>query len=147
MVYKGEIVIAMDPDIRDMYCCEVVRGDEENTKNLLVRVLYMVNYPIQHAILDGSVPNENPPIGHGAVCRLKFVRRVVTQDQYYRNYDDSVMRCLAEYTQRRRGLYQSLEGVKPELSNGFRRPDKREFEILARHFNREYRGVRAIINH
>ena len=24
---KGEIIVAMDPDLRDMYFCEVVRGD------------------------------------------------------------------------------------------------------------------------
>lgn len=147
MVYKGEIVIAHDPDLRDMYCCEVVRGDEETVRNLLVRVLYMVNYPIQHAVQDGSVANENPPIPRDAVCRLRFTRRVVTQDKYYRNYEDSVTRCLAEYTQRRRALRQNMEGVPEKLSHGIKRPSPEEFEILERHRHREYRTRRAIIDH
>lgn len=147
MVYKGEIIVARDPELEDMYCCEVVRGDEENKRNLLCRVLYMVNYPIQHAIIDGSVPNENPPIGQGTVCRLQFVRRVETQDRYYRNYEDSVSRCLAEYTKRRRRLYQDMEGVSEALSHGIRRPDKREFEILERHKHRIYQARRVITSH
>ena len=35
MVLKGELIVARDPDLEDMYCCEVVRGDEENTRNIL----------------------------------------------------------------------------------------------------------------
>ena len=147
MIYKGEIVVAIDPDLRDMYECEVVRADEENKMHLLCRILSMVQYPIQHAILDGSVPNENPPIAQGAVCRLKFVRRVETPDKHIQNYETSVSRCLAAYERRRRGLYQSLEGVPEALSRGIRRPDPREFDILERHKNKEYRSRRIIINH
>ena len=147
MIYKGEIIIAIDPDLRDMYCCEVVRGDEENKRNLLCRVLYMVNYPIQHAILDGSVPNENPPIPQGAVCRLRFTRRVVTQDQYYRNYEDSVTRCLAEYYHRRKSLYEDLKETPEEFRHGIRVPDPREFEIIERHRRREYKARRVLIDH
>ena len=147
MIYKGEIIVAIDPDLRDMYYCEVVRGDEENKRNLLCRVLSMAAYPIQHAVLDGSVPNENPPIGQGAVCRLQFVRRVETPDKWHHNYESSVSRCLAEYTNKRRGLYQDLEGVPEALSHGIKRPDPREFEILERHRHREYQTRRSIINH
>ena len=147
MIYKGEIIVAIDPDLRDMYYCEVVRGDEENKRNLLCRVLSMAQYPIQHAVLDGSVPNENPPIGQGAVCRLRFVRRVETPDKWYHNYESSVSRCLAEYTNRRRGLYQDLEGVPEALTRGIKRPDPREFEILERHKHREYKAQRVVINH
>lgn len=147
MVYKGEIIIAHDPDIRDMYCCEVVRGDEENKRNLLCRVLYMVNYPIQHAILDGSVPNENPPIPKDAVCRLAFVRRVLTQDASYRGYEDSVKRCFEEYAKRRRYLRESIKDTPPALRHGVACPDEREMEILERHERGEYRGKRSIINH
>lgn len=147
MIYKGEIIVAIDPDLRDMYYCEVVRGDEENKRNLLCRVLSMAQYPIQHAILDGSVPNENPPIGQGTVCRLRFVRRVETPDKWHHNYESSVSRCLAEYESRRRGLYQDLEGVPEALAHGCRRPDPREFEILERHKVRNYQARRVIISH
>lgn len=147
MIYKGEIIVAIDPDLRDMYYCEVVRGDEENKRNLLCRVLSMAQYPIQHAVFDGSIPNENPPIGQGAVCRLRFVRRVETMDKWYHNYESSVSRCLAEYENRRRGLYQDLEDVPEALRHGVRRPDPREFEILERHKMRNYQARRVIISH
>lgn len=147
MVYKGEIIVARDPGLNDMYYCEVVRGDEENKRHLLCRVLSIDNYPIQHAILDGSIPNENPPLPQGAVARLEFVRRVETPDKWHHNYESSFDRCLSEYENRRRGLYQDMEGVPESLARGVRRPDKREFDILARHRNREFHARRVWINH
>ena len=147
MIYKGEIIVAIDPDLRDMYYCEAVRGDEENKRHLLCKVLSMAQYPIQHAVLDGSVPNENPPLPQGAVCRLRFVRRVETPDKWHHNYEDSVTRCLAEYTNKRRGLYQDLEDVPANLSHGVKRPDPREFEILERHKYRQYQARRVWIDH
>lgn len=147
MVYKGEIIVAIDPGLRDMYYCEVVRGDEENKRHLLCRVLSMAQYPIQHAIVDGSIPNENPPIPQGAVCRLKFVRRVETPDKWHHNYEASMERCLAEYTHRRRSLYEDLESVPEALRHGIRRPDAQELEILERHRMRDYRARRAWIDH
>lgn len=147
MVHKGEIVVAIEPDLRDMYYCEVVRGDEENKRHLLCRVLSMAHYPIQHAILDGGTPNENPPLPRGAVARLRFVRRVITPDKWHHNYEDSVTRCLAEYTQRRRGLYQDLEDRPEHLCHGIKRPDPREFEILERHKYRQYQARRVWIDH
>ena len=135
MIHKGEVIVARDPDLKDMYYCEVVTDGEENKGNLLCR------------ILDGSIPNENPPLPQGAKARLEFVRRVTTPDKWHHNYEDSVTRCLAEYTNRRRGLYQDLEDVPDGLRRGVKRPDKREFEILERHRHREYQAKRYWINH
>ena len=147
MVYKGEIIVARDPDLLDMYYCEVVRGDEENKRNLLCRVLSMNHYPIQHAILDGSIPNENPPLPQGSVARLEFVRRVETPDKWHHNYESSFDRCLSEYENRRRCLYQDLEDVPEALARGIKRPDKREFEIIERHRLRLFHTKRSWINH
>lgn len=142
MVLKGELIVARDPDLEDMYCCEVVRGDEENTRNILCRVLFMIHYPIQHAILDGSVPNENPPLAYGAVARLKFVHREIYTGGI-KDYDTSFAQCLSEYRKRREFLYE--EGAKvPEGCRRFRQPDAREFEILDRHEKREFCGRRAV---
>lgn len=146
MVYKGEIIVAMDPDLRDMYYCEVVRGDDENRRNLLCRVLSMVQYPIQHAILDGSVPNDNPPIGECEQARLKFIRRVDTPDKYNRNYEDSVDRCRERYEQERRKLRDLLLNV-PEGVRHAAMPSDGEFSILDRHRRREYAHRRRTIDH
>lgn len=146
MVYKGEIIVAMDPDLRDMYYCEVVRGDEENLRNILCRVLSMAQYPIQHAVLDGSIPNENPPIPEGAKCRLQFVRRVDTPDAAHHNYTLSVSRCLDAYARQRRILYDALRNV-PDVLRRAKCPDPAEFDILERHRSGDYRARRAIIDH
>ena len=147
MIHKGEIVVAIDPDLRDMYYCEVMRGDEENKRHLLCRILSMAQYPIQHAVLDGSIPNENPPLPQGAVCRLKFIRRVETPDKWHHNYESSVSRCLAEYFERRNSLYQQLADVPEPLRHGIKRPDKREFDIIERHRHRLFETKRVWTNH
>lgn len=147
MVKKGDVVVAKDPDLCDMYYCEVVREDEENRKNILCRVLSMAQYPIQHAILDGSIPNENPPLPQGAVCRLRFIRHVETPDKWHHNYEGSVDRCLAEYFEKRKSLYAWLADRSEQLSFGLKRPDKREFEIIERHRHRDFRARRIWINH
>lgn len=146
MVYKGEIIVAMDADLRDMYFCEVVRGDEENRRNLLCRVLSMVQYPIQHAVMDGSVPNENPPLGEGQRSMLKFVRRVDTPDKHLHNYEDSVRRCLEQYAQARSTLRRQLMDV-PEALRRSAMPSEEEFVILERHRRREYARRRITIDH
>ena len=146
MLYKGEIITACDPDLNDMYACEVVRGDEENTRNILCRVLYMISYPIQHAILDGSVPNENPPLAEGTVCRLKFVARHTALHGGTVRYDRSFVRCLEDYRKRRQFLYEEMSGL-PEGIRPVRCPDPREFEILARHARGEFEGKRVVLTH
>lgn len=143
MVNKGEIIVACDPDLRDMYVCEVVKGDDENLRTILCRVLSMVAYPIQHAILDGSVPNENPPLRFGAIARLKFVHREYVSGGL-QSWDASFIKCLGEYRSRRAFLYDEGRRI-PEGCRQFDRPDKGEFEILARHGRMEFEGVRAVL--
>ncbi len=48
MVRRGEIIVAIDPELRDMYCCEVMSAADENKERPLCKALYMVSYPIQH---------------------------------------------------------------------------------------------------
>lgn len=142
MVNKGEIIVAGDPDLRDMYVCEVVAGDEENIRNILCRVISMVNYPIQHAILDGSVANENPPLTKGTLARLKFVRREVVSGAL-QSWEYTFDKCLREYKSRRAFLYGEGRRI-PEKCRQFQMPDAEEFDILERHARGEFRGKRAV---
>lgn len=48
LVRRGEIIVAIDPELRDMYCCEVMSAADENKERPLCKALYMVSYPIQH---------------------------------------------------------------------------------------------------
>lgn len=142
MVNKGEIIVAWDPDLRDMYVCEVVTGDEENIRNILCRVISILAYPIQHAILDGSVPNENPPLMPGTIARLKFVRREIVSGAL-QSWEYTFNKCLEEYRGKRAFLYAQARNV-PEKCRQFRAPDAREFEILARHARGEFTGKRTV---
>ena len=142
MVHKGEIVVAWDPDLRDMYVCEVVAGDEETRRNLLCRIISMLAYPIQHAVLDGSIPNENPPLMPGTVARLKYVRREVISGAL-QTWEHTFDKCLNEYRSRRAFLYGEGRRI-PESCRTFQMPDAAEFDILARHARGEFKGRRAV---
>lgn len=143
MVRKGEIIIAHDPDLRDMYCCEVVDSGEENVKNLLVKILYPIAYPIQHSIIFPDIASENAPIGEGVVCRLKFVRRVETHDKHFRGYQLMLDKCRNDYRQRRRRCY---EYDKANGSNRYK-VNPAEFDILDRHDRGEYQARRVLCTH
>ena len=64
------MILAGDPDLGDLYLCEVVRPADHLAANPLVRVMRILRYPIQHAIMLPDVVNENAPIPEGTVCRL-----------------------------------------------------------------------------
>lgn len=65
-----ELILAGDPDLEDLYLCEVVKPADHLAPNPLVRVLRVIRYPVQHAVLLPDVVNENTPIPEGTVCRL-----------------------------------------------------------------------------
>lgn len=65
-----ELILAGDPDLEDLYLCEVVKPADHLAPNPLVRVLRVIRYPVQHAVLLPDVVNENAPIPEGTVCRL-----------------------------------------------------------------------------
>ena len=69
----NELILAGDPELRDVYVCSVIRPPDHMAANPLVRVIRIIRYPIQHAILLPDVPNENPPIPEGTVCRLTAI--------------------------------------------------------------------------
>lgn len=141
MVYKGEIVVVGDPDLRDMYCAEVVRGDEENKRNILVRILYLIRYPIQHSIIYKDRANENPPFMAGQVVRLHFVRRAMTGDEKDYTYDAAFDKCLKAYYEGRLACYRADEG-KPDALKRYH-VDPKELEICERHMKRQFHSKRA----
>lgn len=143
MVLKDEIVVVSDPDLRDMYCARVMRGDEENTRNLLVKILYMIRYPIQHSIIYPDRANENPPYLAGQVVRLKFVRRAMPGDGAYTDYDATFDKCLKTYYDGRLGCYMADKG-KPDALKRYH-VDPEEFTILERHKKRQFEARRAFM--
>lgn len=156
MVRKGEIIIAIDPDIRDMYICEVLKSDEENRHNLLVRILEMVAYPIQHAVMHPDIASENPPLKPGSSAMLQFTARVQGSDidedgragkmaDYYRaigtrGYKASFDKCLADYEAKVKAAI-AFRKKYPMSPLPWR--DEKELEILERHKRHEFNGRRS----
>ena len=142
MIMKGQTVVVIDPDLRDMYCAESVRTQESKGQNILVKIRYMIQYPIQHAIIYPDLASENAPIPAGKVCRLRFVRYVSTHDGLYSDYEATFDRCLEAYAARRRRLYDA------DARSTVKRyhVDPREFEILDRHRRRQFDKPRVVIS-
>lgn len=147
MIRRGEKIVACDPDLLDAYLCTAAEDGDETRGHVLCVVDTMLRYPIQHAILDWSIANENPPIPFGARCRLKFMRRAGADDLPPLPYADSVSRCRAEYARKRRGLYCDLADFTIPAESVIQRPSPEEFAILDRHALGVYHGRRALIDH
>lgn len=159
MVKKGDIVIAGDPDIRDMYICEVLLPAGDFRKNLRVRILEPVRYPIQHAVMHPEVASENPPLPRDAAAMLSFVARVQGYSpgpgglrlepmaEYYRRtgsagYPAALRTALDEYEAK---VMAALEYQKNHPAQPWSRTDPKELEIIARHRRGEYEGRRSCL--
>jgi hypothetical protein len=95
MLKQGEFVIVQDADRGDRYCAQAVKDEADEAKiHPLVRVLYLLRYPIQHAILWPDVPNENPPLACGALARLAFVRRCARGEETLFGYEGAFCAAL-----------------------------------------------------
>lgn len=157
MIRKGRIVVAMDPDIHDMYICEVLRGGEEYRENLLVRILEMVRYPVQHAVMHPEIASENPPLPPGSTAMLKFVNHVegrapgaeegstVSLEEWYRavgtrGYKATFDRALAAYE---KTVHAALAFREKYPMSSLSIQDPAELEILARHKKRQFQGRRS----
>ena len=93
------LILAGDPDLEDIYLCEIVRPADHLAPNPLVRVLRVIRYPIQHAIMLPDVVNENAPIWEGTVCRLTALGEASSEDLTL-SYAESLRKAQEEYISR-----------------------------------------------
>ncbi len=125
----NELITAGDPDLEDLYLCEIVRPADHLTPNPLVRVLRILRYPIQHAIMLPDVVNENVPIAAGTVCRLEGIRDQGLGNSYEKilslTYAESLRKSAEEY----------MAHAPPD-----------EQEIVRRHMRGEFRKKRIVIS-
>ena len=125
---KNELILAGDPDLEDLYLCEVVKPADHLTQNPLVRVLRMIRYPIQHAIMLPDVVNENAPIEAGTVCRLEGIgnrdQGIDVEQLLSLTYAESQRLSAEEY---------------------LRRAPPGEAEIVRRHLRGEYGKKRVVV--
>ena len=126
MVKAGEIVTVYDPDLQDMYIAQVIKDNpKEQSLNTLVKILWMVRYPIQHAVLCPDIANENLPIFGGTICRLRFYHRA---SDYMIPYNASL----------RDALQDAIAAAQDAERNDI-------LEILYRHRRGEYKGKRSVL--
>lgn len=120
-------IVAGDPDLEDLYLCEVVKAADHLAANPLVRVLRIIRYPIQHAIMLPDVVNENVPIAAGTVCRLESFGSCREAEEFLSlTYAESQRLAAEEY---------------------LRRAPPGEAEIIRRHLRGEYGKKRILIHH
>lgn len=125
---KNELILAGDPDLEDLYLCEVVKPADHLAQNPLVRVLRILRYPIQHAIMLPDVVNENAPIEAGTVCRLE---ETGNRDQ---GIDVEQLLSLTYAESQRLSAEEYLRRAPPG-----------EAEIVRRHLRGEYGKKRVVV--
>ena len=124
----NELITAGDPDLNDLYLCEIVRPADHLTPNPLVRVLRILRYPIQHAIMHPESVNENVPIAAGTVCRLQ---------EALGNRQEALEKLLSL-------TYAESQRLSAEEYMAHAPPG--EQEIIRRHLRGEYRKKRIVIS-
>ena len=128
MLAIGEAIIVRDTGRLDVYCATVAKAQaDERRANPLVRIVYIIRYPIQHAIVWPDVPNENPPLRAGELARLTFVRRCKAGEEARIHYNAAL--CMAQR--------EALARVASEA----------ERAILRRHMAGQYRKRRIELQH
>lgn len=131
----SSLITAGDPDLEDLYLCEVVKPADHLAANPLVRVLRIVRYPIQHAIMLPDVVNENVPVPEGTVCRLTEAAGIVAAapgPPQATVYEELLSLTYAE--SQRLSAEEYLRRAPPD-----------EAEIIRRHLRGEYGKKRVVI--
>ncbi len=130
LVRKGIPVIVGDEDLEDRYIADLESSEIFENRNPIVKVRFVLRYPIQHAICWKDVINEHRPIDEGLLCRLHLYG-VASPEQLARfgSYADSLKQA------QKRALLLSI-----------RYGRTKETEIILRHLNGDYKGRRYVIS-
>lgn len=123
-------VIVGDDDLEDRYIADLVSTEIFENRNPIVKVRFVLRYPIQHAILWQDVTNEHRAIDEGLLCRL-HVYGPAPDDQLCRfsSYDDSLK-----------------QAQKKALLLSIRYGRAKETEIILRHLRGDYQRRRYVIS-
>lgn len=71
---RGTPLIVGDADLQDRYIADLMKVERVplTERNPIVKVRFVLCYPIQHAIIWTDIPHENAPVDDGIICRLQF---------------------------------------------------------------------------
>ena len=105
------LIVVHSPEIRDEYLAAwlgLINPGALRETLPASRILRLLRYPEQHALIWPDVPNENQPLPGGAVVRMPILREATDADREalvrYRDYAASV----------RAGALRALAGEIPE---------------------------------
>lgn len=130
LVRTGIPVIVGDSDLEDRYIADLESSEIFENRNPIVKVRFVLRYPIQHAICWKDVVNEHKAIDEGLLCRLR-VYGAATPELIARcgSYADSLKKA------QKRALLLSI-----------RYGRTKETEIILRHLRGDYKGRRYVIS-
>lgn len=120
MFERGTPLIVGDDDLQDRYIADLMKTGEGGLhgRNPIVKIRFILRYPIQHAIIWRDVPKENAPVGCGAICRLTAYKAAdAALLARYHSYDESLKCALqdafrhAQTDAEREILSQHMNGV------------------------------------
>lgn len=127
MFERGTPLIVGDDDLQDRYIADLMKSEEGGLRrrNPIVKIRFVLRYPIQHAIIWRDVPKENAPIAQGAICRLTV----------YEAADAALLARFHSYDQ----------SLRDALQDAFQRAQTdAEREILSRHMNGKVKVRRVL---
>lgn len=132
MFATAKQLIVGDRDLCDEYIADLIDVKHEpHNVNPVVRVRFVLKYPIQHAIIWPDVTHENSPVQEGAVCRLSYIRDASAEEvRRFCSYQESLLSAQQDALK------------KAVLCN-----DKASAEIILRHMRGEYRAPRVLISY
>ena len=127
MFERGTPLIVGDDDLQDRYIADLMKSEEGglHRRNPIVKIRFVLRYPIQHAIIWRDVPKENAPIAQDAICRLTV----------YEAADAALLARFHSYDQ----------SLRDALQDAFQRAQTdAEREILSRHMNGKVKARRVL---
>lgn len=93
MPATAELYIVGDTDLDDRYIAELMPGFRRSlfASNIIVRIRFVLRYPIQHAIIWPDVPRENAPLREGLICLLTPFRKATKEEiARFATYEESL---------------------------------------------------------
>lgn len=103
-------LIVGDDDLQDRYIADLVKVDHcfrDKEANPIVKIRFILRYPIQHAIIWPDVPKDNAPVGEGVNMPHEGIRtRYAAANQPIQQLCRQLDRC----TERRAEASQRAEG-------------------------------------
>lgn len=93
----GRLLIVGEREFEEEYLAELVDDDPRGhhpPPHPIVRILRVLRYPVQRAIMIPGVAHSVPPIREGTVCRMPVLREAAAEEaERFSSYAESLRRA------------------------------------------------------